>query len=118
MVAPFSSKGLGVGGDASGEDTILTTWLADDGYQFDEKVEILSFENSKAYYVAGRVLYIIDSSWSQEATMKLLNRIGTHQLNVTMIVVYEYALGFTRLTELKTNVGQLREPEVKIEVRG
>lgn len=35
MVDGFSSENLGIDGDATGEETILTTWLAKDGYAFD-----------------------------------------------------------------------------------
>ncbi len=118
MVSPFSSDSLNVAGNASGLDTILTTWLVADGYKFNEPVETLTFANATAHYVAKSTLYIIDSDWSQAATEKLLNQIGTHKLNVNQIFVYEYSLGFTRLTELKTNVKQLSEPNVKVEVRG
>ncbi|MFR0771363.1 MAG: hypothetical protein ACLSH6_04345 [Limosilactobacillus pontis] len=41
MVDGFSSKSLGIDGDAT-EETILTTWLAKDGYSFDADVEKLS----------------------------------------------------------------------------
>lgn len=118
MVSPFSSDSLNVAGNASGLDTILTTWLVADGYKFNEPVEMLTFANATAHYVGKSTLYIIDSDWSQAATEELLNQIGTHQLNVNQIFVYEYSLGFTRLTELKTNVKQLSEPNVKVEVRG
>lgn len=118
MVSPFSSDSLNVAGNASGLDTILTTWLVADGYKFNEPVQTLTFANATAHYVAKSTLYIIDSDWSQAATEELLNQIGAHQLNVNQIFVYEYSLGFTRLTELKTNVKQLSEPNVKVEVRG
>ena len=37
MVESFSSLALGVPGNASGEDTILTTWLAEDDHDFNTK---------------------------------------------------------------------------------
>src|SRR5699024_9486973 len=38
MVDSFSSRGLDVAGAATGEQTILTTWLAKDGYSFDADI--------------------------------------------------------------------------------
>ncbi|MDI5829566.1 hypothetical protein MJN51_34990, partial [Salmonella enterica subsp. enterica serovar Kentucky] len=35
MINPFSARGLGVPGGASGEETLLTTWLVADGYKMD-----------------------------------------------------------------------------------
>ena len=118
MVTPFSSESLGIAGNARGVDTILTTWLVADGYKFDEKIVKLEFSGSIGYYVADSILYIIDSQWSQKATEKLLNEIGGHIINVNTIFIYEYALGFTRLTELKTNIKSLSDQKVKVEVRG
>ena len=49
MVDGFSSKSLGIDGDATGEETILTTWLAKDGYSFDADVEEVKFGNYSAH---------------------------------------------------------------------
>ena len=48
MVEGFSSKSLNIPGDASGEETILTTWLAQDGYPFDINIQEIKFGNYHA----------------------------------------------------------------------
>lgn len=101
-----------------GVETLLTTWLTADGYKFDEKVETVKFDEHTAYYIDKSLLYIIEKGWSAKATEELVNALGTRKLNVNTIIVSEYALGFTDMTELKTNVKNINEPKVRVEVRG
>jgi adenine-specific DNA-methyltransferase len=103
-----------------GAKTILTTWLVSDGYQFDTQVETVQFAQSFAYYLDNSLLYIIESNWNSEATKALLNQVGTHKLNVNTIIVSVYALTFTNMTELKTNIKLLKDKDfnIKVEVRG
>lgn len=49
MVDGFSSKSLGIDGDTTGEETILTTWLAKDGYSFNNFTMTGSVLNSNRY---------------------------------------------------------------------
>lgn len=101
-----------------GVDTLLTTWLTSDGYKFDEIIETVKFDEHTAYYIDKSLLYIIEKGWSAKATEDLVNALGTLKLNVNTIIVSEYALGFSDMTELKTNVKNISEPKVRVEVRG
>ncbi|AEU41942.1 DNA methylase, restriction system type III (plasmid) [Lactococcus cremoris subsp. cremoris A76] len=101
-----------------GVDTLLTTWLTADGYKFDEKVETVKFDGHSAYLLSNGLLYIIEKGWSAKATEELVNAIGTRKLSINTIIVSEYALGFSDMTELKTNVKNISEPKVRVEVRG
>lgn len=99
---------------ATGEETILQTWLVDDGYKFNQKVETIELSAHSAFHVEN-LLYII-SPIDQEDIKTLLNRIGEHKLSVQTIIVFGYSLDFATMTSLKNNVKTALDC-VKVEVR-
>ena len=107
MVDSFSSKGLDIAGDATGEQTILTTWLAKDGYSFDADIKKIDFDGYEASLVEDSRLYIINNGWSSENTEALLNKIGTHQITVQTIVLFGYSFNIADLRELEIGLKQL-----------
>lgn len=107
MVNSFSSKGLDVAGDATGEQTILTTWLAKDGYSFDADIKKIDFDGYEASLVEDSRLYIINNGWSSVNTESLLNKIGTHQIIVQTIVLFGYSFNIADLRELEIGLKQL-----------
>lgn len=107
MVDGFSSKSLGIDGDATGEETILTTWLAKDGYSFNTNVQDLKFGNYTAYKVEDNRLYLISDGWGADHTKELLNQLGTHQLNVQSVVLFGYSFNVAELRELENGLKQL-----------
>ena len=107
MVDSFSSKGLDIAGDATGEQTILTTWLAKDGYSFDADIKKIDFDGYEASLVEDSRLYIINNGWSSENTKALLNKIGTHQITVQTIVLFGYSFNIADLRELEIGLKQL-----------
>jgi adenine specific DNA methylase Mod len=101
MIKPFEYKKTETGG----LDTILATWLIDDGYRFDTPVEEITFGNYKAHYVReATTLYLINMGWETKALKEMLNQIGTNKLLVNTIVVYPYSFEFEAMRELKTNI--------------
>lgn len=116
MLTPFSSQGLGVGGAATGFDTILSTWLVADGYRFDSDVSSVKFGNYEAPYVENTRVYIINNGWSAENTKALVNAIGTNQLVVQTIVAYGYEIDMESLRELEQALSVL-ENRVNLIVR-
>jgi adenine-specific DNA-methyltransferase len=101
MIKPFEYKKTETGG----LDTILATWLIDDGYRFDTPVEEITFGNYKAHYVREAItLYLINMGWDTKALKDMLNQIGTNKLLVKTIVVYPYSFEFEAMRELKTNI--------------
>ena len=101
MIKPFEYKKTKTGG----LDTILATWLIDDGYRFDTPVEEITFGNYKAHYVREAItLYLINMGWDTKALKDMLNQIGTNKLLVKTIVVYPYSFEFEAMRELKTNI--------------
>ena len=107
MVDSFSSSKLNVDGNATGEQTILTTWLAKDGYSFDADVEEVMFNNYSAHKVEDNRLYLINEGWGAEQTKELLNQLGTHQLDLQSVVVFGYSFNIAELRELESGLKQL-----------
>ena len=107
MVDSFSSNNLGIEGDATGEATIMTTWLAQDGYPFDVKVEEVRFDNYTAHKVEDNRLYIIKEGWGSDQTQELLNQLGTYQLGIQSVVIFGYSFNVAELRELENGLRQL-----------
>lgn len=107
MVDGFSSKSLGIDGDATGEETILTTWLAKDGYSFDADVEEVKFGNYSAHKVEDNRLYLINEGWGADQTKELLNQLGTCQLEIQSVVIFGYSFNVAELRELENGLKQL-----------
>ncbi|MBD5090891.1 MAG: site-specific DNA-methyltransferase [Lactobacillus sp.] len=106
MIDSFSSNSLNVAGDASGEQTILTTWLARDGYAFETEVEDKQFGNYHAHFVDDR-LYLINEGWSSDQTKELLNQLGKNELHLQSIVLFGYSFNIAELRELESGLKQL-----------
>lgn len=106
MVEGFSSNSLNVAGDASGEQTILATWLAKDSYPFDAEVEDKQFGNYHARLVDDR-LYLINEGWSSDQTKELLNQLGKNELHLQSIVLFGYSFNIAELRELENGLKQL-----------
>lgn len=107
MVSYFSSEALGVAGNATGEQTILTTWFAKDGYNFETDVKEVSFAGYKAKLVEDSRLYLINEGWTGESTEELLNKIGNHELTVQTIILFGYSFDITGIRELEIGLKQL-----------
>ena len=93
--------------DSSGLETILTTWLNQDGYGLHAKWEDFKLVN----YIAHRYsnsLYIINEGIESSDISHLIEMIENNELNISRIVIYTYSLPFTIINELKTNIKNLR----------
>lgn len=114
MVESFSSSALGVPGNASGEDTILTTWLVEDGYDFntDDLVKY-DFAGYKAYGIKDARLYLIDNNFGSKQIKDLLNKLGTNKVKFQSVVVYGYSFDTMSMKELDLGLLQLNS-EVKL----
>lgn len=106
-VTAFSSDALGVAGNASGEQTVLATWLAKDGYAFDADIQKIDLAGYQGNLVENNRLYLIRENWSSKCTEKLLNLLGTHALNLQAVVIFGYSFKLDDLRELENGLKQL-----------
>lgn len=116
MVDGFSSQSLEVAGNASGEATIMTTWLAKDGYQFDVDTKQVDFDGYQGTVVDNNQLYLIKEGWGTKNTQELLNQLGTHKLDVQAVVIFGYSFNIAELRELENGLKQL-ENKVELQKR-
>ena len=115
MLKPFTGEALNTGLTATGIQTLLTTWLVDDGYVFTTPVKEEKFGGYTAYMPQdSHRLYLIDTGWNSEATKDLLNKIGKNNLIVQSIVIYNHSFDFTTLTELKNNLKFVLNNDIKL----
>lgn len=91
----------------SGKDTILTTWLNEDGYGLLAKAESLRIGG----YAADKYknsLYIIEPGIKSNDIMELIKLLEKNQLNINRVVVYGYSLNFNITNELRNNLKNLK----------
>lgn len=91
-----------------GKETILTSWLNEDGYGLGVVPKIINLKNYEADLYDGS-LYIIEEGITSEDVMELIKKIENNDLLISRIVVYPYSLPFNQSHELKKNIANLRQ---------
>ncbi len=100
-------------GDASGNDTLLTTWLLDDGLGFEAEIEEVKFNNYTAYKSRNR-LYILDEGMTSDDLADMLTQIHSQQLIISNVTIYVHSLSTDVLREMDL---ALKTTQVRLERR-
>lgn len=107
MVDSFSSESLGLDLNASGEDTVVSTWLLSDGYKLNSEIKDVDFSGYVGKLVNNETLYLVKEGWNSDNTKSLLNRLGEYELNVKSIIVFGYSFNIAEIKELEIGLKQL-----------
>lgn len=91
----------------NGKDTILTTWLNEDGYGLLVNSEPIKIGNYTADIYKDS-LYIIEPGLKSDDIMELIKLLEKNQLNINRVVAYGYSLNFNIANELRNNLKNLK----------
>ncbi|SMB90271.1 adenine-specific DNA-methyltransferase [Pasteurella testudinis DSM 23072] len=92
---------------ASGKNSILATWLNEDGYGLTAETTSYALNDYKADLYQDS-FYIINEGLHTEDVMELVKRLETMELDINRVVVYPYSIEFSVMHELKKNIKNLR----------
>lgn len=92
---------------SNGKESILSTWLMEDGHGLNKSTEKYKLNNYDAVLI-DKTLYIIDEGLTQDDSMTLIKRIENEELDITRIVIYVHSVPFNVLHELRKNLKVLR----------
>ena len=101
MVSVFDNK------HSSGKESIISTWLNEDGYGLTKSSSPYKLENYEADIIE-KSLYIIDEGLENDDVMTLIKRIENEELDITRVVVYVHSVRFNVLQEMRKNLKVLR----------
>lgn len=105
-----------------GVETVLTTWLNNDGYGLNAKYEIVDLGGYNAYYCQ-KHLYLINTGFKQESVIALFEKYDNEgAFNPENIILFGYSFNEWSVTEmLEKNLKILNDSEknlkINIEVR-
>lgn len=92
---------------ALGKESILATWLNEDGYGLTKSSNPYKLKHYSADLIE-KSLYIINEGIEDEDVMCLIKRIENEDLEITRVVVYVHSVRFSILHELRKNLKVLR----------
>lgn len=103
--------------DDFGTETVLTTWLNNDGYGLNAKVESIDLKGYTAYYCQ-KHLYLINPDFTQEAMVVLFEKYDTIAgFNPENIVLFGYSFNEWSVTEmLEKNLKILNDSEKNLKI--
>ena len=90
-----------------GHDTILTTWLVQDGYGLTadtRQVELSGYSLD----VCGDSAYIIEPGLTSDDVRSLVTMVENGKLDISRVVIFGYSVGFSAMHELKKNLSVLK----------
>ena len=99
-----------------GTNTIITTWLIHDGYQFINDCRMIDLAGYTAYWCKNH-LYLTNPEMTEEAIKALIDKYNTEgDFNPQNIVVFGYSFNYVNMENLKTNVKILRDGAKNLKV--
>lgn len=103
--------------DDFGTETVLTTWLNNDGYGLNAKVETIDLKGYMAYY-CNKHLYLINPHFTQEAMVVLFEKYDTIAgFNPENIVLFGYSFNEWSVTEmLEKNLKILNDSDKNLKI--
>ncbi|WP_269227478.1 site-specific DNA-methyltransferase [Flavobacterium eburneipallidum] len=103
--------------DDFGTETVLTTWLNNDGYGLNANVETIELNGYTAYYYK-KHLYLINPNFTQEAMVVLFEKYDTIVgFNPENIVLFGYSFNEWSVTEmLEKNLRILNDSEKNLKI--
>lgn len=103
--------------DDFGTETVLTTWLNNDGYGLNAKVQTIDLNGYEAYY-CNKHLYLINPDFDQEAMIALFDMYNSvSSFNPENIVLFGYSFIEWSITEmLEKNLKILNDSEKNLKI--
>ncbi|MFA6808614.1 MAG: site-specific DNA-methyltransferase [Eubacteriales bacterium] len=101
-----------------GKETVLATWLNDDGYGLTCEPQEIDLAGYKAYYM-GNHLYLLDAEFNNDAQKALFERYSNEpSFNPENIVLFGYSFSkWTIMDSLQTNLRQLSNKKINFDIR-
>ena len=100
-----------------GSETVLATWMVDDGHKFNANVEKINL-NGYTAYKANDYLYLIDSGIEGKHIKELFKKYDEDKsFKPKHIVLFGYSFGMTTLDTLKANVKNVDGIDIHLEIR-
>ncbi len=103
--------------DDFGTETVLTTWLNNDGYGLNAKIQTINLNGYEAYY-CNKHLYLINPDFNQEAMIALFDKYNSvSSFNPENIVLFGYSFIEWSITEmLEKNLKILNDSEKNLKI--
>lgn len=100
-----------------GAETVLATWMVDDGHKFNANVEKINLNGYTAYKV-NDYLYLIDSGIDGKHIKELFKKYDEDKtFKPKHIVLFGYSFGMTTLDTLKANIKNVDGIDIHLEIR-
>ena len=100
-----------------GAETVLATWMVDDGHKFNANVEKINMNGYTAYKV-NDYLYLIDSGIEGKHIKELFKKYDEDKgFKPKHIVLFGYSFGMTTLDTLKANIKNVDGIDIHLEIR-